>query len=195
MKTIKIEDINLLNKKGIWWIIILGLFPVFGPLIGFAIFIVIQAFGIRLTHTPFFCECNNKSLGSARSWGIFFLIITAVYAILIGVFIDHFLILPLRIFILLPLFTLVIGLYLFTYGKRYNNYIRYVNSFLNDVMMKNQLNNHLDSQVILKKKDRKVKDMLKDLQRNNILKIEDRENSDEKMISFTPEFQKILSHT
>lgn len=191
MKEIKIEDINLSNKKGIGWIVILGLIPYIG-LVYILLFVMFSGgiFGVRLRRMPVFVISNNKRLGSAKFWGIIFLVLAIIYTVLLILFFDY-------TFsnILFPLSCLIMGFYLITYSVRYNNYIQYINSFLNNFMLKERQSDNFDFRVILKRKekiDERLEFMLEDLKRNDIITLSKGKNSKEKIISFTPEFQEIL---
>jgi hypothetical protein len=94
----------------------------------------------------------------------------------------------------MPMF--FVGNLLFSYNKRYQKYIAFVNSFLNNIMLKNQQGGNFNSPVFLNNpKETHNNDtisMLKDLKKNNIINVEDEQGSDRKIIYFTRDFQQVL---
>ncbi|MDL2290444.1 hypothetical protein LJB95_03470 [Paludibacteraceae bacterium OttesenSCG-928-F17] len=197
MKKIKIEELNLPKKKGIGWIVLLGWIPIINIFLAIFLISTYPFFLVGLRRTPYFRISKNKTLGNASLWGIIYLGITFIYIILAVLFFDLLILHQFWMLLFTPIVTFLAAIYFITYNIRYKNNIQYVDSFINDVMIKAQSDSSYNSLVTFKEgnnKGTKTNAMLEDLKRNNIIKVEKSNKRKEKIISFTPEFQQILQN-
>ena len=195
MEKINIEN-YITNKKGIGWIVLLGWIPFLNVFLAIFLVAAYPSFSVGIRRTPFFRISKNKTLGDASFWGIFYMGITLIYIILTVLFIDYLKTLHFWTYLSVPLATFIIVIYLITYNMLYKNYIIYVNDFLNEIMLRGKPDESNNQPVTFKggfRKDTKIYSMLEDLKRNNIIKTEKSNNRNEKIISFTPEFQQQMS--
>jgi len=207
MTNINIETLNFIKKRGFWWIIILGCIPFFNLLVLlFIIFWYIVIIPkIVLRQVPFFLAFKHRNIGKISHFGIFFLLLTAFYTAIIVFFPEKIpaviaAVRPIVAFIIkfgifaFPLF--MTGIALFVYNQHYKEYIEFINSFLNNIMLRHQQAGSFNSPVFFNAAmhtDETTKLMLDDLERNKIITLEDGPESYRKAILFTDDFQKVLS--
>ena len=201
MTNIKIEELNFIKTKGLWWVIAFGWIPVVNFFLAF-LFSLWKKYNLnkkKIDLVPFLFASGSKQ--NASPWGIFYAVLAIVLALALLLFTDflndfNIWMLSILIFWIFPMFT--IGVLLFLYCSRYQQYIVFVNNFLNNVMLKNQQNGRFDSAVFLNNPYGVHSDtvsMIKDLAENNVLSIEDDMIRNRNIIVFTREFQQVLEKT
>jgi hypothetical protein len=148
-----------------------------------------------------------RSIGKISRFGFFFLLLTAFYTAIIVFFPE---IIPATITAVRPIIAFIIkfgifafplfmtGIALFVYNQHYKEYIEFVNSFLNNIMLRHQHSGSFNSPVFLNatatvEADQTTVQMLDDLEKNNIIRLEDDTESYRKAIYFTDDFQEVLS--
>ena len=201
-----IEALNFIKKRSFLCLIIWGCIPIFN--LALLVFIIIWYIVIipkvRLRQLPFLLVFKHKNVGKISHFGFFFLFLTVFYTVMIVFFPEKF---PAVIETAKPLITFIIqfcifafplfmtGIALFVYNQHYREYIGFVNSFLNNIMMRNQQAGSFNSPVYFNAvmdTDETTKLMLEDLEKNNIIRLEDDTASYRKAIFFTADFQKVL---
>jgi len=202
MNNINIVDLNFTKKQGFWWLIILGCIPIFNILSALFILIyyIVVTSRVMLRQVPFFVAFKRKNIGKISYFGYFFLFLTIASIIFITFFpeIIFTVIRPVRLWIIYAVFALplfVTAMALFIYSLHYKEYIEFVNNFLNNIMLRNQQSGSFNSPVFLNatvETDPITKFMLEDLEKNNIIHLEDDTETFRRAIYFTPDFQKVL---
>jgi|GEM_PF-5868470 len=202
MTNINIETLNFTKKQGFWWLIILGCIPIFNILSALFILIyyIVVTSKVMLRQVPFFVAFKRKKFGKISYFGYFFLLLTVVSIVFIAFFpeIIFTFIRPVRLWIIYAVFALplfVTAMALFIYNLHYKEYIEFVNSFLNNIMIRNQHSGSFNSPVFLNatvEADHTTTFMLEDLEKNNIITLKDDTETYRKAIYFTDDFQRVL---
>jgi len=201
MTNISIVDLNFTKKQGFWWLIILGCIPIFNILstLFILIYYLVVTSRVMLRQVPFFVAFKRKNIGKISYFGYFFLFLTVACIVFIMFFpeIIFTVIRPVRLWIIYAVFALplfVTAMALFIYSIHYKEYIEFVNNFLNNIMIRHQRAESFDTPVFLNAAvdDPITTFMLEDLEKNNIIRLEDDTESFRKAIYFTGDFQKVL---
>jgi hypothetical protein len=204
MTNIKIEELNFIKTKGFWWVIAFGWIPIVNLLLIFSVFSW-KIFGLtsdKINRAPFLLVFSNKKIDNTSFWGILYLVfaglLTVGFAFAFVFVFEYRELLHFWLFVVFVAFPpTFIGILLFSYNARHQQYLTFVNNFLNNVMLKEQQDGKFDSLVYLNNPKEVHADtvlMIKDLVENNVLSIEDDMIRNRKIIVFTREFQQVLEN-
>jgi len=83
MTNIKIEELNFIKTKGLWWVIAFGWIPVVNF---FLLFFILpwKKFGLasdKINRVPFLLIFKNKKIDSTSFWGIFYLVFAGILSV------------------------------------------------------------------------------------------------------------------